>query len=246
MHLSDGPDRPSAEMPPFAPPPSGLEPGRFDPDRGDLRARSPAAGEEADDVEVIAQLLSGSHRARALSRALIDRFRTAARVLAAPADRLLAVGGLDDAAAAAIKAAETLAIRHARAALPDRLRPGLDSYARVVEYCRALAGHHHVEEFRILFLDSGNRLIRDELHQRGTVNHTPAYPREICVRALETGAAAIVAVHNHPSGDPSPSKSDIDTTRRIRDAVRPIGVTLHDHVIVTPSDSFSFQERGLL
>ena len=103
-----------------------------------------------------------------------------------------------------------------------------------------------MEELHILFLNSRNRLIRDERHSSGTVSHTPAYPREICVRALEVNAAALILVHDHPSGEPSPSRSDIDMTNRIRDAAKLIDVALHDHIVVTPTDAFSFRENGLL
>ena len=113
-------------------------------------------------------------------------------------------------------------------------------------YCRTLAGHREVEEFHLLLLDRRNKLLRDELHQRGTVTHTPAYPREICIRCLETRATAILLLHNHPSGSLVPSQADIDMTRRIRDALKPIEVTVHDHVIVTSSDAFSFRDQGLL
>ena len=154
--------------------------------------------------------------------------------------------GLPDDAIAVLKAAEALGIRMAREHVPETVRPSLASYARVIEYCRALAGHREVEEFHILYLDRQNALIADECHQRGTVCHTPVYPREICIRCLELQASAIVALHPHPSGDPEPSRADIDMTGRIKDALKAIEVTLLDHVIVTPTDSVSFQARGLL
>ena len=154
--------------------------------------------------------------------------------------------GVSEDAIAAIKAAEALGIRMARAEVPDTVRPSFGNYDKVIEYCRTLAGHREVEEFRVLYLDRKNRLVADELHQRGTVCHTPVYPREICVRALELQASALIAVHNHPTSDPSPSKADIDTTRRIRDALKTIEVTLLDHVIVTSGEAFSFRESGLL
>ena len=109
-----------------------------------------------------------------------------------------------------------------------------------------LAGHREVEEFHLLYLNRRNLLIADECHQKGSVCHTPVYPREICVRALELQASAVVAVHDHPSGSPDPSRADIDMTNRIRDALKTIEVTLLDHVIVTPTGSVSLQARGLL
>ena len=215
-----------------------------------LRERFLRAGRDAvDDRELLELLLSWSHcpaEARSLAEALLKAFGTAARVLAAPVGRLRTVAGLGPAGACAIKTAEALGIRLARAALPDRIHPAFDGYAKVVDYCRALAGHREVEEFHLLWLNIKNRLIADERHQRGTVNYTPVYPREICIRALEVGATALIIVHAHPSGDPSPSRADIAMTNSIRDAVKLIDVTLHDHIIVTPSDAFSFREKGLI
>ena len=134
----------------------------------------------------------------------------------------------------------------ARAALPETFHPQLATYDKVVEYCRALAAHRDVEEFRALYLDTKNRLLRDELLQTGTVNHTPVYPRQVCVRALEVGATALVVLHPHPSGDPSPSRADVEMTNRLRDALKTIDVDLHDHIVVTPCDAFSFRQKGLL
>ena len=177
---------------------------------------------------------------------MLDLFGAAPRVLAARPDRLRTVPGLSDDAIAALKAAEALGIRMARADVPGTVRPSLGSYDKVIEYCRTLAGHREVEEFHLLFLSRKNLLIADECHQKGSVCHTPAYPREVCVRALELQASALVAVHNHPSNCPEASRADIDMTRRIKDALKTIDVTLLDHLIVTPTGAFSFQARGLL
>ena len=216
-----------------------------------LQERFLRAGRDAvDDRELLAtppvRVALPPTDATSLAEALLEAFGTAARVLAAPAGRLHTVAELGPAGVCAIKTAEALGIRLARAALPDRLHPAFDGYAKVVDYCRALAGHREVEEFHLLWLNIKNRLIADERHQRGTVNHTPVYPREICIRALEVGATALIIVHAHPSGDPSPSRADIAMTNSIRDAVKLIDVTLHDHIIVTPSDAFSFREKGLI
>ena len=215
-----------------------------------LQARFLRAGREAvDDRELLEILLSGCEAisdAGTLAAALLKVFGTAPRALAARPDRLRSVPGLSDDAIAVLKAAEALGIAMAREAVPDAVRPTLNNYRKVIDYCRTLAGHREVEEFHLLFVDRRNRLIADELHQKGTVSHTPAYPRQICIRALELQASALIAVHNHPSSDPSPSKADIDTTRRIRDALKTIDVTLLDHVIVAPSSALSFREKGLL
>ena len=215
-----------------------------------LRARLLRAGREAvDDRELLQLLLAGSHpaaEAERLALVLLDTFGSPARVLAARPDTLRAVAGLGEAGIASVKTAEALSIAMARAALPERFHPQLDTYEKVVEYCRALAAHRDVEELHVLFLNTKNRLLRDEVHQRGTINHTPVYPRQVCVRALEVGAAALVVVHQHPSGDPCPSRADVEMTNRLRDALKTIDVDLHDHIVVAPSDAFSFRTKGLL
>ncbi len=213
-----------------------------------LQRRFLRAGREAvDDRDLLELLLSGRppvDDAGALARALLDTFGAAPRALAARPDRLRTVPGLPGDAIAAFKAAEALAIRMARAEMPDTLRPPLASYDRVVEYCRTLAGHREVEQFHILYLNRNNLLIADECLQKGSVCHT--YPREVCIRCLELQASAVIAVHNHPSGNPEPSRADIAMTDRLRDALKTIKVTLLDHLIVTPTGSVTFHERGLL
>ena len=215
-----------------------------------LQARFLRAGREAvGDRELLEILLSGRPAATdagALAATLLKVFGTAPRVLAARPDRLRSVPGLSDDAIAVLKAAEALGIAMAREAVPDAVRPTLNNYRKVIDYCRTLAGHREVEQFHLLFVDRRNRLIADELHQKGTVSHTPAYPRQICIRALELQASALIAVHNHPSGDPQESKADVEMTRRIRDALKTIDVTLLDHVIVAPNSALSFSEKGLL
>ncbi len=245
----DAPESVFRDMPLFdapAPPASVGQAAR----RHRLRTRFLRAGRDAvDDRDLLELLLSGccpARDARALAETLLDSFGSAARILAARPERLRTIPGLSDAGVAIIKTAEALAIRLARAEVPDQVRPTFDNYRKVLDYCRTLAGHREVEEFHLLPLDRRNRLLRDELHQRGTVTHTPAYPREICIRCLETRATAILLLHNHPSGSLVPSQADIDMTRRIRDALKPIEVTVHDHVIVTSSDAFSFRDQGLL
>ena len=215
-----------------------------------LQARFLRAGRAAvDDRELLELLLSGRRcagDAAALAAGLLEMFGTAPRVLAARPDRLRSVPGLSGDAIAALKVAEALGIRMAREEVPDTVRPTFGNYSKVIDYCRTLAGQRETEEFHLLFLDRRNALIADELHQRGSVSHTPAYPREICVRCLELQASAVIAVHDHPSGCAEPSTADIEMTRRIRGALKTIEVTLLDHVIVTPSGSVSFKEKGLL
>ena len=122
----------------------------------------------------------------------------------------------------------------------------LSSWASVLSYCQAVQAHDEVERFRILFLDKRNKLIADEVQQSGTIDHTPVYVREIIKRALQLGATALVLVHNHPSGDPQPSRPDIEMTKQIVDAARPLGVTIHDHIIVGRQGHFSFRAAKLI
>jgi len=215
-----------------------------------LRRRFLRAGPEAVDERELLELLLSGHGAIQdagdLAGALLDAFGTAPRALAARPDRLRTVPGLSEDTIAVLKAAEALGIRMARASVPETVRPSLGSYDKVIEYCRALAGHREVEEFRILYVNRKNVLIADECLQKGSVCHTPVYPREVCIRALELQASAIVAVHNHPSNCPEASRADIDMTRRMKDALKTIEVTLLDHIIVTPTGAVSFQQRGLI
>ena len=215
-----------------------------------LQSRFLRAGRGAvDDRDLLELLLSGRHAADdpgELAAGLLETFGTAPCVLAARPDRLRTVPGLSEDAIAALKAAEALGIRMARAEVPETVRPSLGSYDKVIAYCRTLAGHREVEEFHLLYLNRKNGLLADERHQHGSVCHTPVYPREICVRALELQASSVIAIHDHPSGCPEPSKADIDMTRRIKDALRTIDVTLLDHIVVTPTGSVSFRARDLL
>lgn len=249
MTLRDNPDPPDGGIPLFstALPAADTAPAA---DPRPLRRIILAAGEKAlDDEDLLALLLAGLEppaTARRLAANLIAELRTASRVLAAPPDRLRRISGIGNSHAALLRAAEALATRHARASLPGTIDPVLNDYNRVLAYCRTLAGHRPIEELHVFYLDTRNRLILDERHQHGSVDHTPLYPREVCVRALETCAKAIIVLHNHPSGDPTPSRADIDMTGRLRDALKTIDVTLHDHLIVTSSDSFSFRHKGLL
>ena len=247
MSLSQSPAPGLRDVAPLTAPAEQHSPGTG---HDELRSRFLRAGREAvDDRELLQLLLAASHpaaEAERLAGLLLEAFGPPARVLAARTDTLRTVAGLGEAGIAAIKCAEALGIAMARAALPQTFHPQLATYDKVVEYCRALAAHRDVEEFRALYLDTKNCLIRDELLQTGTVNHTPVYPRQVCVRALEVGATALVVLHQHPSGDPTPSRADVEMTNRLRDALKTIDVDLHDHIVVTPCDAFSFKQKGLL
>ncbi|MFT5181171.1 MAG: DNA repair protein RadC [Alphaproteobacteria bacterium] len=179
-----------------------------------------------------------------LAKALMARYGSLAALLAAPADELRKIEGIGDTAAGLLKAVREAGIRLARADV--RARPVLDSGERVIDYCRATLGHLATEGFRVLFLDTKNCLIADEPQGEGTVNRLAVFPREVVKRALDLGASAIILAHNHPSGDPTPSEVDIATTRAIMDAASPLGITVHDHIIVSRSNHASLKYLGLM
>ena len=179
-----------------------------------------------------------------IAKALIKRFGSYAAVLQAEPNSLGEVKGVGDAAIVALKSVAEAACRLAREEILDQ--PVIGSWDRFIAYLRAQMAHSKTEEFRVLFLDAKNKLIDDEVQQTGTVNHTPVYPREVVKRALERNATAIIMVHNHPSGDPVPSKADIEMTNEVRDAGERLGITLHDHVIIARSGHTSFKQMGLL
>jgi DNA repair protein RadC len=179
-----------------------------------------------------------------LAKALIEKFGSYAEVLSAPYERLAEVPGVGDAAAAELKLVQASALRLQRANILNA--PVLGSWSALVDYCRSAMAYLRTEQFRILFLDRRNRLIADEVQQEGTVDHTPAYPREIVKRALELDASALILVHNHPSGDVTPSQGDIEMTGRIVEAARTLNVTVHDHLVVGREGCSSFKSLGLL
>ena len=165
-------------------------------------------------------------------------------MLAAPEARLREVDGVGEAVAHHLKVVQAAAQRFARDAV--RTRPLLDSWSAVIDYCRAAMAFEPIEQFRILFLDKKNALIADEVQQTGTVDHTPVYPREVVKRALELSATAVILVHNHPSGDPTPSRADIQMTRSLIDIAEPLGIVVHDHIIVGKDGHASFKGLKLI
>jgi len=179
-----------------------------------------------------------------LAKALIGRFGSFAEAIAAPRERILEVEGASASVAMQLKIVEAAALRLAKTRLLGR--PALTSWAALIDYCAAAMARSQTEEFRVLFLDRKNVLIADEVQSSGTVDHTPVYPREIVKRALDHAATAIILVHNHPSGDPTPSRADITMTRDVADAAKALGIVVHDHVIVGRSGHVSFKALGLL
>ena len=176
-----------------------------------------------------------------IAKELIDRFGSFAEVVAAPKARLMEVKGVGERAAHHLKVTYAAAQRFLKE--PVKNRPVLASWSAVIDYCKAAMAYEAVEQFRILFLDKRNALIADEVQQSGTVDHTPVYPREVVKRALELNATAIILVHNHPSGDPTPSRADISMTKSIVEIAKPLGILVHDHIIVGKNGHASF--RGL-
>jgi len=198
-----------------------------------LRERFLSAGGDAlADYELIELILFAIPRrdVKPLAKRLIATFGSFAEVIAAPIERLREVEGIGDAAIAELKIVQAAASRFARGQV--RKKPVLSSWSNVLDYCRTAQAFADKEQFRLLFLDKRNRLIADEVAQTGTVDHTPVYPREVVKRALELSATAIILVHNHPSGDPTPSRADVQMTQAIIDVAKPLGIAVHDHIIV--------------
>jgi DNA repair protein RadC len=204
-------------------------------------------GENLRDYELLELILFQAiprRDTKPLAKALLDRFGSFSEVLSAPDARLLEVPGVGDTVVHALKLVKAAAQRFARD--PIRELPLLDSWKSVIDYCKAAMAYEPVEQFRILFLNKRNQLIADEVQQSGTVDHTPVYPREVVKRALQLSATAIVLVHNHPSGDPTPSSADIQMTRQVVDVAKPLGIVVHDHIIVGRSGHASFKGLKLI
>ncbi|HWD27584.1 MAG TPA: DNA repair protein RadC [Rhizomicrobium sp.] len=179
-----------------------------------------------------------------LAKTLIARFGGFAEAIAAPRTRLLEVEGIGEAAVTQLKIVEAAALRLARSQMLNK--PALSSWAALIDYCTAAMARSQTEEFRVLFLDRKNILIADEVQNKGTIDHAPVYPREIVKRALELGASAIILVHNHPSGDPTPSRADIEMTRDVTAAAKALKIAVHDHLVIGRSGHASFKSLGLL
>jgi DNA repair protein RadC len=224
------------------------DPDGHDGHRARLRERFEAGGAEAmPDYELLELVLFRSQPRgdmKPLAKQMIARFGSFAEVLGAPPERLREIKGLGDRTAFDLALIAAAAQRIAKGSVAKR--QVLASWASVIEYCRTAMAFAEREEFRILFLDKRNQLIADEVQQRGTVDHTPVYPREIVRRALELSATAVVLVHNHPSGDPTPSQADIRMTQDIQQIARPMGITVHDHIIVGRNGHASLRGLGHL
>jgi DNA repair protein RadC len=198
--------------------------------RGRFLEAGPEAVTEYELLELILFRAIPRRDVKPLAKALIAEFGSFAEVISAPPARLREIEGLGDAAIAEIKIVQAAAGRLARGQV--KKRPVLSSWSAVLDYCRTTMAFSEKEQFRIIFLDKRNQVIADEVQQTGTVDHTPVYPREVVKRALELSATAIILVHNHPSGDPTPSRADIQMTQSIVEITKPLGISVHDHIIV--------------
>jgi DNA repair protein RadC len=213
-----------------------------------LRARFAKGGADAmPDYELLELTLFAAiprRDTKPLAKALLKRFGSFAEVIAAPRTRLMEIEGVGESVANHLKIVEAAAQRLAKTQVMGR--PALSSWTSLLDYCTATMARCDKEEFRILFLDRKNVLIADEVQNKGTVDHAPVYPREIIKRALELSSSAIILVHNHPSGDPTPSKADIAMTREIVTAAKALGISVHDHLVIGRAGHSSFKSLGLL
>lgn len=228
--------------------PGGRVPSYIADHRARLRDRFMQGGAEAmPDYELLELLLFRAiprQDVKPLARRLLDRFGDFNRVISAPPSRLSEVSGVGPAVVQELKIVAAAAQRLARSRVIQR--PVLTSWDALLDYCHTAMAHGEIEQFRVLYLDRKNVLIADEEQARGTVDHVPVYPREIMRRALELTASALILVHNHPSGDPTPSQADITMTSRIVAAAEVMGIAVHDHLIIGKSRELSFRSEGLL
>lgn len=203
-------------------------------------------GDGMQDYEILEMLLFSSHPrgdVKPLAKELLTRFGNLAAIISATPEELK-TAKLGDSSIASLKIVQEAARRLLLSEVVQK--PVIQSWKSLLDYCRAAMGYNKTEQFRIFFLDKKHKLIADELQQEGTVDHTPVYPREVVKRALELGASALILVHNHPSGDPTPSQADISMTQKIQAAAAGVGINVHDHLIIGGTKHFSFAGQGLL
>lgn len=217
-------------------------------DASTIKPRRGAALSSTDDHALLWAILNsprrrGSDPAQTAAQ-LLEQFGTFGRVLAASPDELRRVPGVGPDSIARMRLIRDAALHLAHTEIADG--PIINNWDRLIDYLQIMLAHHPVEVFQVLFLDSRNRLLADKRLAEGTVNHVQVYPREVARRALELDATALILVHNHPSGDPTPSQDDVSMTRDIRRAVEPLGITIHDHLIIGKGRWTSLKQKGLL
>jgi DNA repair protein RadC len=213
-----------------------------------LRDRFLMGGADAmPDYELLEMVLFRAIKrgdTKPMAKALMARFGSFAEVVSAPANLLMEVKGVGPSTVTELKLIRAAALRLSKGEVANR--PVLGSWNAIIDYCRAAMAFDDIEKFRLLFLDKKNQLITDEVQQQGTVDHTPVYAREVVKRALELSASAIILVHNHPSGDPTPSLADIDMTKRIILAAEKLNILIHDHIIIGRKGHVSFRNLQLI
>ncbi|WP_281301717.1 MULTISPECIES: DNA repair protein RadC [unclassified Iodidimonas] len=213
-----------------------------------LRTRFMATrGQGMPDYEMIELLLMGAilrRDVKPLAKQMLKLFGSYEGVITASPERLREVDGVGEVAISMIKLVEATALRLSQSKVLNR--PILSNWRALLDYCTAAMAHAKTEQFRILFLDRKNILMADEVQQQGTIDHTPVYPREVIKRALELHASALILVHNHPSGDPTPSRGDIEMTKDIVEAAKKLGISVHDHLVIGRKGHVSFKSLGLL
>lgn len=195
-------------------------------------------------LEYVLALAIPRQDVKPLAKELLTQFGDLPTLLAASPGELTRIKGVGESVAAALKFVEALSVRQLQRKALEK--PLLSNFDAVTDYLHARLAHELTEEFRVLFLDNKNRLVRDEKFGEGTVNQAPAYPREIVKRAIELQASAVILVHNHPSGDPTPSRDDIQLTRAIADAAKPLGIAVHDHLVIARTGHRSLRADGLI
>ena len=230
------------------PPDQPVETPHYHGHRERLRERFYATGPEAlSDYELLEMALFPAlprRDTKPLAKALLKEFGSFAEVIHAPVARLREVEGIGEASINQIKLLAAAASRVAKGEIKRKI--ALSSWNDVIEYCRTGMAFADKEQFRLLFLDKRNQLIADEIQQTGTVDHTPVYPREVIKRALELSATVLILVHNHPSGDPTPSQADIQMTKAIVQIATPLGISVHDHIIVGKNGHASLRGMKLI
>ncbi|MBB3389454.1 DNA repair protein RadC [Rhizobium sp. BK275] len=212
--------------------------------RNRFRENGDTALADYEILELLLFRLIPRRDTKPIAKALIDRFGSLAGVFGAPAVLLQEIKGVGETVALDLKLISAIGHRALKSELKGK--QVLSSWSSVVQYCHAAMAHETREQFRILFLDKRNALIADEVQGHGTVDHTPVYPREVVRRALELSATALILVHNHPSGDPTPSRADIDMTKMIIDAAKPLGIAIHDHIIIGKDGQASLKGLRLI
>ena len=206
--------------------------------------QGPDALADYEIVELLLTLARPRIDCKPLAKALLKQFGSLPAVMAANPDTLRSVDGVGDGTVVALKLVQAVAQRMLKREVLDK--PVLDSWNRVLDYCHSVMAHQREEQLRLFFLDGRNALVADELQSKGTVNHTPLYVREVVKRALELGASALIMAHNHPTGDPSPSRDDIALTREVRNALKAVGVSLHDHIIIGRKGHVSLRSLNVI